>query len=393
MASFIDASGARQQLTLEPTIYRQAAESGLTLEAFINQNHPVAAGAAPAFDQLCASEGMFVGRDSAYGIRPAALGAILNGTPNLEAGAITKDAVPASRILFPAFQMSAIENKLKNSDYGILSLFNSAAAVVDTIADDRFERPILNFSKAETPRMKPVAPLSEPASMMTVTVSDKSMRITGKSIGAEVEDRALRGVSLDLFTMGMTRQAEVEMQEEVETYMLNFLNGDADLEMGALSGVSGAVTTAQSFDSTISTAGVLTQKAWVKWLFNNSRKRKITHIICTLDTALAIENRTGRNTVQTDNATSKRIDTLENIINPMWPDQVNVLVTMDPNFPANTILGFDSNYGYHVVNSSVLDYNAAESYAIRRSTKFRIDRGMIAYRLFDDAWSVLTLTT
>ena len=28
----------------------------------------------------------------------------------------------------------------------------------------------------------------------------------------------------------------------------------------------------------------MTQKAWVKFLFNNSRKRKITHCICTLDT-------------------------------------------------------------------------------------------------------------
>ena len=128
----------------------------------------------------------------------------------------------------------------------------------------------------------------------------------------------------------------------------------------------------------------------VKWLFNNSRKRKITHIICNLDAALAIQNRTGRPTVQGDNATSKRIDTLESVVNPMWPDQVQMLITMDPNFPANTVLGFDASYGYHVVNSTVLNYSAAEAYAMRRSTKYRVDTGMIAYRLFDEAWSCLT---
>ena len=116
----------------------------------------------------------------------------------------------------------------------------------------------------------------------------------------------------------------------------------------------------------------------------------MTHVICNLDAALAIANRAGRPNVQGDNATSKRIDTIENIINPMWPDQVKVLISMDPNFPANTILGFDASYGYHVVNSSILNFSAAEAYAMRRSTKYRIDTGMIAYRLFDEAWSCLT---
>lgn len=386
MASFIDQTGAVQQVTLDANIYRQAHDAGLSPEAFINQTYPVAADAAPAFEQLCASEGMFINRNNAYGIRPATMKAVLDG--GLQAGSIVKDSVPASRILFPIFQMAAVEDKLRNSDYGILALFNGAAAVVDSIADEKFERPILNFSKPEAARSKAIAQLSEPASMLTITASDKSYRITGTSIGLEISDQALRSTSLDLVNMAMTRQAETEMQEKVEGSMLAFLNGDVDLDMVALSSVSGAVRTAASFDAA-ATSG-LTQAAWVYWLFNNSRKRKITHVICDLASALAIENRTGRPTIQKDNPNSKRIDTLESIINPMWPDQVKVLVSMDPNFPAKTILGFDSSYGYHVVNSTVLNYTAAEAYAMRRSTKYRVDSGMIAYRLFDDAWSCLT---
>ena len=387
MASYIDISGNVQQLNIQPSIYREAAERGLTVKQLINIDHPVAAGAASAWDQACASEGMFTGRDGDYGIAPATLDAVLNGRPRMDAGTIVRDAVPASRILFPMFQMSAIEDKLRNSDYGILSLFNSAAAVVDTINDDRFERPVLSFSRPEAARSKAIAQLSEPASMLSITASDKSWRITGTSIGMEVSDQALN-TSLDLVTLAMTRQAEVEMQEKIEGYMLAFLNGDTDLDMGALSTVPGAISTAVSLDAAATTG--ITQKSWVKWLFNNSRKRKITHVICDLDSALAIEGRTNRPTVQGDNATSKRIDTLESIINPMWPDQVQVLITMDPSFPAKTILGFDSTYGYHVVNSTVLNYSAAEAYALRRSTKYRVDTGMIAYRLFDEAWSVLT---
>lgn len=386
MSKFIDNAGAVQDFPVDATIYRQAHDAGMSAMAFINQQCPTAADAPTAFEQMCASEGMFLGRNEAFGIRPATMKAILDG--GMQAGSITKEANPASRILFPMFQMAAMENKLRNKDYGILAMFDGAAAVVDTIDNEKFERPILDFSKPEAARSKAISQLSEPASMLTITASDKSYRITGTSIGLEISDQALASTSLDLVTMAMTRQAETELQERIEQTTLAFLNGDVDLDMVALSAVSGAVTTALSFDAA-ATSGI-TQKAWVKWLFNNSRKRKITHVICDLDSALAIENRAGRPTVQGDNANSKRIDTLENVINPMWPDKVQVLITMDPNWPAKTIVGFDASYGYHVVHSSVLNYSAAEAYAMRRSTKYRIDSGMIAYRLFDEAWSVLT---
>ena len=108
--------------------------------------------------------------------------------------------------------------------------------------------------------------------------------------------------------------------------------------------------------------------------------------------ALAIEQRSGRPTVQSDNATSKRIDVGMDILNPTWPDEVKIVISQDPSWPTNTIVGFDSRYGYHVVNSTVLAYEGMEQFAIRRSTKMRFDQGSVAYRLYDQAWSVLTLT-
>jgi hypothetical protein len=310
----------------------------------------------------------------------------------MEAGTIVRDAVPTSRILFPAFTMSAIEDKLRANDYGVVAQFNQMAATIDTINNERFERPILNFDKPEAARSKAISQLSEPASMLSITVSDKSWRITGKSIGLTISDQAMRNTPLDLVTLAMARQYETEMVEEVEQALLAFLNGDPDIDMPALSAVQGAVLTAESLDSTLSANGTLSQAAWVKWLFNDNRKRTITHVITDLAGALAIENRSGRPTVQGDNATSPRIDTGMTVVNPGWPDQVRVFISQDPAWPSNTVVGFDSTYGYAVVNSSVLSYEAAESYAMRRATSFRVDRGQISYRLFDSAWSVLSLT-
>lgn len=392
MASYIDINGDVQQVNLEASIYREATDVGLSVESLINQRHQTKAGEPTAFQQLCASEGMFLKADRSYGIRPATMDAILNGGTRIEAGSVVRDATPVSRILFPAVQMSALENKLREDNSGVIAAFGRMVAVDDSINHDRYERPFLNFSKPESARSKAIAQLSEPTSMLSITVSDKSYRITGTSLGMEISDEAVRSTSLDLVTLAMQRQAEVELAEKVEDFLLGFLNGDPDQDMAALSTISGSTATAQSFDATISAAGVLTQKAWVKYLFNNAKKRTIDYVITDINGALAIENRTGRPTVQGDNPNSKRIDTLENVVNPMWPDQVKVFITTDPSWPANTIVGFDSRYAIHRVTSTLLSYQAAEAYAMRRSTKFRIDMGQIAYRLFDDAWNVLTLT-
>jgi hypothetical protein len=209
----------------------------------------------------------------------------------------------------------------------------------------------------------------------------------------EISDEAAAATSLDIVSLSMTRQAEVESLERIEQQLLAFLNGDTDLDMLALSTVTGAVKNAKAdLDTSLTVAGTLSQKAWVNWLFYGSRVRRIDTVITDLAGALAIENRSGRPNVLGDNGTSKRIDTLENVVNPTWPDQVDVIISQDPNWPANTIVGFDSRYAYHIVNSTTLSYTAMEQFAIRRSTKMRIDNGSIAYRLFDDAWQVLTTT-
>ena len=307
------------------------------------------------------------------------------------AGPVTESDQITGRLAVQAYLFDAIENRLRESDYGIQGLFNRMAAQVDSIANTKFDRPIIDYAETEKPRSRGIAQLSEPARMLVLTVSDNSYKIPGTSIGIEYSDQAAAAVTLPIIALSVQRQAETENMERVERYLLGFLNGDTDFGMPSLASVSGAVKAASTYDAA-ATGGKLTQKAWVLWLFEGSRKRRIDTIICDMQTALKIEAREGRPTVQGDNATSKRIDTLESIINPTWPDKVEIIVSQDPAWPANTIVGFDSRYGYHVVNSTTLAYEAMEQFAIRRSTKMRFDSGSVAYRLYDDAWSVLTLT-
>lgn len=381
----IDQHGQTQQVKIDLQALAEAKAGGFKhIPAMLNARHPVAAGQPTAAQQLYAQMGA--------GLRGAKLNYALQGQ-GFNAGAVTEDGSVAGRLVALPYLMDVIENKLTSSDYGITGVFNSKAAVVEAINGTKFERPILNFSRPEGARTRAITQLSEPASMLTLTSSDKSWKISGSSIGMEVSDEAAAAVNLDIVQLSMVRQAESEALERIEMQMLAFLNGDVDLDMAALSTVTGAVKNAKvDFDTALTVQGTLSQKAWVNWLFYGSRVRRIDTVITNLAGALAIENRVGRPVVTGDNATSKRIDTLESVVNPSWPDQVSVVISQDPNWPANTIVGFDSRYGYHVVNSTTLAYSAMEMFAIRRSTKYRVDTGSISYRLFDDAWQVLTLT-
>lgn len=381
----IDQHGQVHQATVGLETLAEAKAGGFKhVPAMLNARYPTRKDQPTASQQLYAQMGA--------GQKNLKMNYALQGQ-GFTAGAVTEDGSIAGRLVALPYLMDTLENKLTASDYGIQALFNRKAAVIDSINGTKFDRPFLNFSKPEGARSRAISQLSEPASMLTLTTSDKSWKIAGSSIGMEISDEAAAATSLDIVSLSMTRQAEVEALERIEQQLLAFLNGDTDLDMLALSTVTGAVKNAKTdLDTSLTVAGTLSQKAWVNWLFYGSRVRRIDTVITDLAGALAIENRSGRPNVNGDNATSKRIDTLENVVNPTWPDQVDVIISQDPNWPANTIVGFDSRYAYHIVNSTTLSYTAMEQFAIRRSTKMRIDSGSIAYRLFDDAWQVLTTT-
>ena len=377
-----DATGAVNQVEIDLPLFGRAEASGHAhglreLDATIQTNP----------DQPTPSQQIY----SQLGLnRP---GITMKAALNMSAyqGASTQDGSVTGRLVVQAYLMDAIENSLRASDYGIVGLFARKAAATDSITGTKFDRPILDFTRPAAGRSKPIAQLSEPTRMLLLTTSGKSYSIPGTAIGIEYSDQAAANVSLPIVSLSMNRQAEEEAAERIEQQMLAFVNGDVDVDMAALSGTS--VQNAKAdYDATITVAGTLTQKAWVGWLFNKSRSRKIDTVITNFAGAMAIENRAGRPNINGDNGTTKRIDTLESIVNPTWPDRVDVIISQDPAWPANKIVGFDSRYGYHLVNSTSMAYSGIEAFAIKRSTKMRIDSGSISYRLFDDAWTCLTLT-
>lgn len=384
---FIDERGDKVAADIGLDTYQAAADKGLSLRehiaAICPTNNEKYGSAYAQFLEQC---GIFVQDNREFGIRASTVGELLVGK---EAnGVVVKDGVPASRLLFPSVMLDVIEDKLQRDYTTNVTGLNSMVAINQAIQGDKWERPVLNFSRPEAARSAPIAQLSLPNVMLTITASDKSMRIPNSSIGMEISEQALKSTTLDLVGLAMARQASVEALERANGYILSLLNGDSDYGMVALASIAGKVKTALSLDAA-ATSGI-TQKAWLKWLTANSNFRTITHIVTDLDGAMAIENRTGKPTVQNDNPNSPRIDTLFTVVNPKWAPNVQVFITDDPAWPAKTIMGIDARTAIHRVNSLTAQYSAIETFVLKRSTALRVDKGELLYRLFDESFEVMT---
>ena len=390
-----DAKGAQHTLEMNENAMRDMrAEDGLNavpLDKFFENQIVKATGDITAVPDGKGHPSVLNQIAAQMGVNPrSTLKEVMNG--GVHAASTGGDASITGRLLVTAMLLPVIENQMREDRSGYASMLRQHAALNINLPGTRWDRPILDFKRPENSRPQPVAELAEPVRTLTIKSSQKSSALLGEAIGIEFSDQALQNSTIDFISLSMRRQAEESANEVAMAHILSLLNGDADVGMAALATVvRGGAAVASTLDSAAG-SGKLTQTAWVKWLWRNNLRRTITTVVTDFDGALAIENRLGRPTVQTDDAKSKRIDVLTNVVNPNWPNQVDIIITQDPSWPANTIVGFDKSYGYSYVSSAALNYSAMESLAIRRSTRMRIDQASAVDRFMNDAWDILDIS-
>ena len=385
-----DAHGDNHAIDLSLNTYKEAEAAGLSVPQYLATQYPTNAEKhGTAFEQVLEQAGVFVVGSKEDGISSTRMSDMLNPR---EANAVTRDGTPVSRLLAPAVVLSAMENRLRAGVQGAeatASAFDSMIAYDDSVASDRFERLVFDFKEAGNAKEAPVAQLAMPPVMGVITVSDTNRRIPSWGIGLEISDQAARAMTVDLLGMTLARSAAVRRERRAESYVLALLNGDIDTGDAALSAISGKVVSAASLDSGATTG--ISHQAWIKWLSANPTKRVIDTVVTDLAGAFAIEQRAGRPTANDNfNDTDQRFNTTFDVLNSQWPSRVKIFITNNPAWPAKTVMGFDSRWGVHRVRSLTAKYEAVEQFVLKRSTAMRFDDGEVVYRLFDEAFEVLT---
>ena len=154
--------------------------------------------------------------------------------------------------------------------------------------------------------------------------------------------------------------------------------------------VIGAVPTATSVSlDTASTGGVLTHKAYVKFLARNRKYRKITHLVMDIDTYLKFESRAGRPGTNSYDPSLTRVDPQASMVNNTFGADVRIfLVDSDADggpVPANTIWALDASIAITKITNTAAAYNAIEDYAMKRTTALRMDWSEEVFRTLGDS--------
>lgn len=383
-ATLQDGTG-QHEITLDMGLYKS--EQGFV--GALNSQFPTPQGMPTASEQLFAQCGLFRTADLKAGIKPAKIRDILDSTNGISAAGTAPGSTGISRFVAPAAILAGVQNDIYEDREGVLGQFMKLVAFTQSVAGNRYEKPVFNYDPARNSRAKPVAQLAEPTSIGLLTVGEQSGTIPIFASGLEISDQAMDYFGFAEIQKCMSIMATYDIAERADGWLLSMMAGDADHGMAALAGEQ--VEKAVTIDSAIASAGVLTQKAWIKWIAKHSKRAPITHVITDIDGALAIQNRTGRPTANTDNQTSQRMDTIEVVMSDLWPSNLPVYIVTDAAWPVNTILGISQPNAIVLHESSTANYSSVEQFVTRRSTKFRVDFGAVANRFYDRAFHRLNL--
>lgn len=407
MAFFVDTAGNAQHVEIGADIHKAALDAGLPVSTYLNRQYASAdTKLGSAFRQLCASEGLVLPGANDFGIRAATMADILDGKAGMQAAGLTNTDVKgspfgsAARSLAPVAIIDMVEDLVAKDRVTDEVTFNQMVGQTVSIDGDNFIQPVISYGTVGGPeqaKAQRATEFGEPTTMLRLGTAERIRSLPTFSMGIEFSDKAQRALSIDTVAMSIARYVEVERDQRIYGYLSALFSGDNDLVVGAIP----AVTTL-ALDAT-SPAGVLTHKAWVKFLARNRKKRAITHVVCDIDTYLKVEGRTGRPGSNNYDPTLVRIDPQAvpaNMAQIGFGNNVRYMIvdsaTDGGPVPANTIWAADANKAITKVTNSAAAYQASEAFALRRSTAMRWDWSEAVYRSFGDTeltpFDVLTIS-
>jgi len=390
--NFTDHTGKLAEADVALEDYQAAGDNNVSLSQYYAKKFPTVQGQATAFEQFCAASGIRVRADKDTGVPATSMKEILQGGADKYAGTIVRPdgsdrGGTAGRLLYPEVMLQLIQANLNESKEDYLSPWESAIALRTTVSSPRVDQPTIDVSAPEDSAAQVIGQLAEPAVMVSITLGERAYTIPTKSIGLQIADQALEATTIDLVGLTLASQARGERIRRIEEDMSNIINGDTDFGINPVSFALASSFTSETIDATTP----ITQRVWVKWLRENYQKMTITHVLTDIDSVLDVEARAGRPTVFNDTSSQSNLMDANYTVENMGLPTPKVLLLPTAIIGANSLVGFDSQYGLHEITNVTASYQAIEQFVLRRATAMRFDFGVALFKLYDEAFTGLTI--
>lgn len=373
----------QKEIDANVELYAQAAQQGLSLRQHIrNLASDWDTTMGDPIDQMMTNAGMMDGENR---IGPALTMAQMAGMTQAD-GFRRPDGSDGSlgaRLLYPQLILETMNaNVLRDDGSDILSIWESFIATSRNLNGQNAVQPIIDTSAPEGSRSGRIVQMALPETMVSISTGQKSFKIPTNSIGLMIANEAMAATTIDLVRIIMEAQSRGDKIRRVGEQLKSMVLGDTDLDMDAL-----PILKAGAFDSSITANGVITKKAYIKWLFSMRKTANISQVLTDIDTALAVDDGLAPKHVGVDNSkivtpwAGMNLGLTQPRLTPFEPDM----------FGAGLLVGFDPRYAIQRFVNISAAYDGIEEFVMRKATGFRVDYGEMATRLYDEAWSVLSL--
>ncbi|WP_443699598.1 hypothetical protein [Pseudomonas sp.] len=380
--AIVDGKSVTKEISANAEMYKLAGDQGVTLREFIRRkcsDFDVKAG--DPIDQMMANasllDGKITGRSPTMADMAGMTAADGFRRPDGSDGSL------GARLLYPQMILETLNaNALRDDGSDILQIWEGLIATSRNLNGQRADQPIIDTSAPEGSRSGRITQMAEPETLVSIRTGEKSYRIPTNAIGLVIANEAMAATTIDLVRIVMEAQSRGDKIRRVGEQLRSMVFGDEDLGMAAL-----PVLKAKDFDASITQNGQITKRAYIKWLFSKHKTANISRVLTNIDTALDVDEGLAPRNVGQDNS---------KIITP-WAG-MNLGLTQpvltpfdDEVFGAGTLVGLDPRYAIQRFINVSAAYNGIEEFVMRKATGFRVDYGEMSTRLYDEAWSVLSL--